>query len=94
MIAIGFCRGWNSCIFVRGFFIRLVKTSLCCIIDYAICVSYCGIVCGCGLVLIMASWKVRMLWSSRYAPHVVFLIILLVIMLPFKLCDYEFPGRS
>ena len=41
--------------FVRGLFIRLVQTSLCCIMDCAISVSYYVIVSGCGLVLITAS---------------------------------------
>ena len=42
----------------------------------------------------MASWKVRMIWSSRYAPQVVFLSILLVIMLLFRLRDCQISGKS
>ncbi len=62
-------------------------------LDCAICVSYCVIVWGCGLVLIIACWKASMLWSSRYASHMDMVSICFVILSPFWLCVRQADGR-
>ncbi len=49
-----FCSGLFSSVLFSGLVMRLIDTSLCCMTECAICVSYCVIVCGCGLVLIIA----------------------------------------
>jgi hypothetical protein len=88
-----FCSGCLRRSFVKGFVMRLVHTSLCETTDWANSVSYCVTVCGCGLVLSMASCNCRALWSSLYSPQAAINSCLFVTIVPFSFTSCQASGR-
>ena len=88
-----FCSGCLRRSFVKGFVMRLVHTSLCETTDWANSVSYCVTVCGCGLVLSMASCNCRALWSSLCSPQAAINSCIFVTIVPFSFTSCQSSGR-
>jgi len=88
-----FCSGCLRRSFVKGFVMRIVHTSLCETTDWANSVSYCDIVCGCGLVFSMASCNCRALWSSLYSLQAANSNCLFVTNVPFSFTSCQAFGR-
>jgi len=88
-----FCSGCLRRSFVKGFVMRLVYTSLCETTDWANSVSCCVTVCGCGLVISMASCNCRELWSSLYSLHAAISNCLFVTIVPFSFTSCQASGK-